>query len=85
MTDTDRWRRVEELFHQAFERPDSEWQGWLDSICAGDAELRDEVASLLESDRMARVFIGPRWSTRLSSSTRRCGRWPTAVGSVPIA
>ena len=59
MAESDRWRRVEEIFHQALERPDGERSSWLDSTCGDDAELRSEVASLLESDRAAAGgFVG---------------------------
>jgi tetratricopeptide (TPR) repeat protein len=59
MAEPERWRRVEEIFHQALERPENERSSWLDSICGGDAELRAEVASLLESDRAAAGgFVG---------------------------
>jgi len=59
MTRVDRWQHVDELFHQALERPAGEREAWLDSICAGDATLRAEVASLLESDRVgAGAVIG---------------------------
>src|SRR5918993_1602627 len=43
----DRWRRVEEIYHAAYERPVHERGAYLDEVCAGDARLRDEVESLL--------------------------------------
>jgi serine/threonine protein kinase/tetratricopeptide (TPR) repeat protein len=59
MTDPDRWRQVEEIFHQALERPESERTSWLDFTCGDDAELRAEVGSLIESDRAAAgAFVG---------------------------
>src|SRR5262245_11060194 len=53
MTDADRWQRVDELFHAALDRPEAERNDWLDLACGGDLELRNELASLLESDRAA--------------------------------
>jgi TolB-like protein/tetratricopeptide (TPR) repeat protein len=43
----DRWRRVEELYHAASARPVAERGAFLSEVCAGDARLREEVASLL--------------------------------------
>ena len=43
----DRWRRVQELYHAAYERPVHERGTFLDEACAGDPTLRDEVESLL--------------------------------------
>src|SRR6185295_7445092 len=58
MADSDRWRKIEEIFHEALERPENERESWLDSSCGGDAALRAEVASLLASDREAASFVG---------------------------
>ena len=49
----ERWSRVGELFHAALEQPDTERKHWVESACAGDAELRAEVLSLLGSDAVA--------------------------------
>ncbi len=43
----DRWRRVEELYQAAYERPVHERGAFLDEVCAGDATLREEIESLL--------------------------------------
>ena len=43
----DRWRRVQELYHAAYERPVHARGAFLDEACAGDATLREEVESLL--------------------------------------
>jgi serine/threonine-protein kinase len=44
-----RWRRVQQLFHAALERPDAERAAWL-AGAEGDAALRAEVAALLAAD-----------------------------------
>lgn len=49
----ERWRRLGELFHQALEVAPEERTAWADHACAGDAELRQELTSLLASDRAA--------------------------------
>jgi hypothetical protein len=33
------WERVRSLFHQAIQRPRSEWSGFLEQECAGDEAL----------------------------------------------
>jgi TolB-like protein/tetratricopeptide (TPR) repeat protein len=42
----DRWRRVQELYHETYERPVHERGAFLDEVCAGDAGLREEIESL---------------------------------------
>jgi eukaryotic-like serine/threonine-protein kinase len=46
----DRWRRVEEVFHDAVSLPPAERSAFLGKACAGDSELRREVESLLAND-----------------------------------
>ena len=47
---TDRWKVIQDIFQAAVEVPPSERCEYLDRACAGDEELRSEVASLLEND-----------------------------------
>lgn len=46
----DRWETIQQVFHDAAERPPGERAAFLDRACAGDPGLRDEVESLLASD-----------------------------------
>jgi hypothetical protein len=41
------WRRVEQLFHEARERPPDQWGAFLAQACDGDPSLRHDVESLL--------------------------------------
>jgi hypothetical protein len=43
----DRWRRIEEIYHAAQEREPKERDVFLAGVCQGDAELRQEIDSLL--------------------------------------
>ena len=43
----DRWRRIEQLFHDARQRAPGQLDAFLDRECADDGDLRREVASLL--------------------------------------
>ena len=49
----ERWRKVGEIFHAALEERPEQRKHWVESACAGDAELRAEVLSLLGSDVIA--------------------------------
>src|SRR5262245_47699633 len=58
----DRWRRVEQIYHAALERQPSERNALVDTLCAGDLELRSEVAQLIDADAQAGAFMQvPAW------------------------
>ncbi|MBS1875642.1 MAG: protein kinase [Acidobacteria bacterium] len=46
----ERWRRIEELFHQASEMAAESRAAWLDGACEGDKDLERQVLELLASD-----------------------------------
>jgi serine/threonine-protein kinase len=47
---TDRRKLIQDIFQAAIKITSSERSEYLDRVCAGDEELRSEVASLLEND-----------------------------------
>jgi serine/threonine protein kinase/Tol biopolymer transport system component len=49
----DRWRLLERIYHEAVERPVAERCAFLDSACAGDEALRQELESLLAKDGLS--------------------------------
>ncbi len=51
------WKRAEEVFHLALERPPDKRAALLASLCAGEPELRAEVESLLEARSRAAGFL----------------------------
>ncbi len=55
--DAERWRRTEELFHAAMERPADCRAAFLHDACGVDDALRGEVESLIASHEAARGFI----------------------------
>jgi TolB-like protein len=72
------WRRVEQLFHEARERPPDQWSAFLAQACEGDSALQQDVESLLSQEEgsilrdgvqtLARRMIGAsREGTRLGS------------------
>ncbi len=48
--DATRWRRIQELFHQAVALPSSDQRSFLDDNCHDDPELIPEVLGMLEED-----------------------------------
>jgi eukaryotic-like serine/threonine-protein kinase len=53
----DRWEQIERLYHAALERGPDEREAFLDEACAGDEDLRKEVAGLLACDVPSDSFI----------------------------
>ncbi|MCA1613157.1 MAG: serine/threonine-protein kinase [Acidobacteria bacterium] len=53
----ERWKQIDEVFDAALERGGGERASYLDEACAGDAELRREVESLLDAHDRAAAFI----------------------------
>jgi serine/threonine-protein kinase len=53
----DRWRRIEQLCQEALEREPRERAAFLDDACAGDAELQEEVESLIDQQSAANGFL----------------------------
>jgi len=51
------WQRVRELFHSALERDPATRGDYLDQACAGDADLRREVDSLIAAHGQVGSFI----------------------------
>ena len=53
----DRWERIEQLYHAALERGLDARESFLDEACAGDEDMRREVAGLLACDVPNDSFI----------------------------
>jgi serine/threonine protein kinase/tetratricopeptide (TPR) repeat protein len=53
----DRWRRIDEVFSLAVEKPPEERAAVLEKACGTDPDLRREVERLLEGDERARGFL----------------------------
>ena len=54
---TDRWRRIEALYHEMLARPVDERTPALGAACQGDAALQAEVQSLLDQPESAAGFL----------------------------
>ncbi|MEO6195010.1 MAG: protein kinase [Thermoanaerobaculia bacterium] len=55
--DPERWRRIEALLDEMFERPAGERRTFLDEACAGNPELRAQMEALLTADEEAGGFL----------------------------
>jgi eukaryotic-like serine/threonine-protein kinase len=55
----ERWNRIDELLQTALQLPVEQRETFLRQQCGTDAELLEEVRSLLESDRRAGNFLDP--------------------------
>jgi len=53
----DRFKRIEEIYHQALERPEAARVAFVAQECGGDADLRREVEKLLSFDGKAGKFM----------------------------
>jgi tetratricopeptide (TPR) repeat protein len=55
--DSERWRKVEELYHSVLEMPESQRSAFLRASCGSDDALRNEVKSLLAYQTRSEAFI----------------------------
>ena len=53
----ERWSKIESIFHKALEADESRRSSVIEESCAGDAELRREVESLLAHHSDSASFI----------------------------
>ncbi len=70
-----RWARAQELFHAALRTEPGHRSAFLDTACAGDAALRDEVASLLEAHDDDSLLDEPAVGPAERSPRERIGPW----------
>jgi Tol biopolymer transport system component len=87
--DTERWKKIERIFHAALQADTTERAAILEDSCAGDESLRREVESLLAHHANADTFIEtPAFATakptagseQTSSATRKRSRF--AAGAI---
>ena len=55
--DPERWKQIEQIYHAALERKESQRSVFLQEACGGDSALRQEVESLLAHQQEAEDFI----------------------------
>ena len=54
---TDRWQRIDTLYHEMLARPLDERAAALSAACAGDIELQTDVQSLLDQPQSTAGFL----------------------------
>jgi Tol biopolymer transport system component len=57
MLDAERWRQIDQIFHEALKRKPNERDVFLERECAGDASLRKEIETLIRSHDAAGSFL----------------------------
>jgi hypothetical protein len=80
----ERWAEIKELFAQAMERPLGERARFVDQACSDDAELRDEVASLLAAADGADSLPGARAAIGAAGRAVRAGAGMTSMHADPV-
>jgi tetratricopeptide (TPR) repeat protein len=65
---TDRWRRLEDIFHEALECAPTERAALLTAACGDDTELRAEVESLLDAHEKETFLQNQKLPARLASA-----------------
>jgi hypothetical protein len=75
----ERWRRIEQIFHLALDRPSPEREAFLESACGGDEGLRRDVASLLNREPSAEHFLAETPAARILSDDSIHGFTPGTV------
>lgn len=71
----DRWKRIQDLFHQALSRPTSEREAFLEEAC-DDPDLRAEVESMLRAHENADDFLQGAADDLLAADTEE----PSTIG-----
>ena len=56
--DPERWERIQSVFHDVVDRPESDRAAILHSACGGDEGLMADVAALLQEDAQERFGAG---------------------------
>jgi tetratricopeptide (TPR) repeat protein len=87
--ETERWQKVEQLYHSALEQAVNARAAFIEQACAGDDSLRREVESLLSQTEGEESFMEePAMDVAakdLASSFRPGGRsWPASIGRYRI-
>ena len=81
----ERWSRVKEVFAAALEQEAARRASYVEQACAGDAELRTEVISLLEAHDTAGDFIEQEAAQRVGLASAEPKKDWIGRGSARIA
>jgi serine/threonine-protein kinase len=71
---TDRWQRIEQLYHAALEHPASQRGAFLERACGEDQALRSDVERLIAGHERAGSFLdSPAWDMTSDTPTTEAG------------
>ena len=76
----ERWRKIEELYHEAAAQDPGARAAFLDSACGPDTELLREIESLLQRESRAENFLEPG-----PENTLEAGALPEQIGPYKIS
>jgi hypothetical protein len=87
---SERWAKIEELFHRAAECSPQRRAALLDAACGNDCELREQVEALLAADENARSKVQGAVRSELEAVAfsligRTVSHYRVLVGSEPVA
>jgi len=54
----DRWKKIEEIYQAALEKPEEKQAAFLSQACGEDQALRREIEEMLEARQKAGSFLG---------------------------
>ena len=70
--DSERWRRVEQIYHSALEQPSNSREAFLVEACGGDEDLRRLINDLISQSSFAGELVGiPIWDA-VAESIKDC-------------
>src|ERR1051325_9474466 len=84
--DRERWQQIDQIFEAALARPARERANFLDQACAGDAELRAEVESLVVHEKAGGFLEEPAFgdATRVLAEDARTSLIGQTIGSYQV-
>lgn len=78
--DGERWKRLDELFHEVLELPEERRSAFLDEACGDDVELRAELEELIASEPGGEAFLRSYAGEIARLATALTGGTGTTVG-----
>jgi serine/threonine protein kinase len=75
----DKWQRAKAVFDAVLEQPRSERESFLASVCAAEADLREQVEQLLLNHEQAGSFLSKPILERENNDVGQAGRFPSGA------
>ena len=78
--DSERWERIQSLFHEAAELPEAQREAYLELSCGTDASLIAEVLALLDADSISASIV----DSEIRELARNVMAEPPATAALPL-